>query len=149
MEKLAVVRIMSIIKKRGGAKAIIKSLNLDKLYSCIIIDKTDSNMGMLKKVDNLLTYGEIDMDTLKALLKKRAMLSANKRYDWQGSSLDDFSASFVEGKQSLAALKLKEVFNLHPPIKGFERKGKKTPFALGGAFGYRGDKMNQLLKKMI
>jgi large subunit ribosomal protein L30 len=41
------------------------------------------------------------------------------------------------------------MFNLHPPIKGFEKKGKKAPFSLKGAFGYRGKEINNLLERMI
>lgn len=149
MEKVCVVRIMSALKKRGDAQSTIKSLRLNKLHSCTIIDKTDANIGMLKKVDNLITYGELDEDSLKALLKRRAMVSKNKRYEWQENALDDFAAAFLSGKKTLKDLNIKEVFSLHPPTKGFERKGKKTPFNLGGAFGYRGDKINLLLKRMI
>lgn len=149
MEKLCVVRIISILKKSGSAQSIMGSLNLKKLYSCTLLDKTKSNLGMLKKIDNLVTYGEIDAETLKALLARRAMVSSKKRYEWQGSSLDDFTKAFLDGKQSFDDIKIKSVFNLHPPIKGFERRGKKTPFNLKGAFGYRGAEINKLLKRMI
>jgi len=40
-------------------------------------------------------------------------------------------------------------FTLQPPRGGFERKGIKTPYASKGALGYRGDKINELIKKMI
>lgn len=40
-------------------------------------------------------------------------------------------------------------FALQPPRGGFERKGIKTPYASKGALGYRGDKINELIKKMI
>ena len=44
---------------------------------------------------------------------------------------------------------MKPFFRLHPPRKGFERKGIKMPFKLGGVLGPRGDKINNLIKKMI
>jgi large subunit ribosomal protein L30 len=40
-------------------------------------------------------------------------------------------------------------FNLNPPRKGYGRKGIKLPFAKGGASGYRGDKINELIGRMI
>jgi large subunit ribosomal protein L30 len=40
-------------------------------------------------------------------------------------------------------------YALPPPRGGFERKGTKTPYASKGALGYRGEKINDLLKKMI
>ena len=41
------------------------------------------------------------------------------------------------------------VYNLPPPLKGYGRKGIKMPFAKGGALGERGEKINDLLKRMI
>jgi large subunit ribosomal protein L30 len=42
---------------------------------------------------------------------------------------------------------VKPVFRLHPPRKGYENI-KKT-FAESGTLGYRGDKIGDLIKKMI
>ncbi|MCL5009384.1 MAG: 50S ribosomal protein L30 [Candidatus Parvarchaeota archaeon] len=149
MEKLCVVRIASIVKKGGNVKDSSNALKLNKLYSCTLLEKNESNLKMLERIDNIVTYGEIDKDTLKALLKKRGMVSAKNKYEWDDNSLEEFCDSFLEGKRSLSDLKINNTFKLHPPIKGFERKGKKTPFSLGGAFGYRGNNINQLLKRMI
>jgi len=41
------------------------------------------------------------------------------------------------------------VYKLHPPIKGFERKGIKKDYSIGGALGYRKDKIVSLIKRMI
>ncbi|MFT4303249.1 MAG: uL30 family ribosomal protein [Candidatus Woesearchaeota archaeon] len=41
-----------------------------------------------------------------------------------------------------------KVYTLHPPRGGFERKGIKKAFSVGGALGYRGEKINNLLLKM-
>ena len=40
-------------------------------------------------------------------------------------------------------------FRLNPPRGGFERKGIKVSFNSGGALGYRGEKINSLIKKML
>jgi large subunit ribosomal protein L30 len=40
-------------------------------------------------------------------------------------------------------------YALHPPRGGLERRGTKVPYASKGALGYRGDKINELIKKMI
>ena len=42
-----------------------------------------------------------------------------------------------------------KTFRLSPPLKGYERKGTKKPFKLGGALGNRGEKINDLIKRMI
>jgi large subunit ribosomal protein L30 len=41
------------------------------------------------------------------------------------------------------------VFRLNPPKGGFERKGVKKSFKIGGALGNRKEKINELIKKMV
>jgi len=40
-------------------------------------------------------------------------------------------------------------YTLSPPKGGIERKGTKVPYSSKGALGYRGEKMGELLKKMM
>jgi large subunit ribosomal protein L30 len=40
-------------------------------------------------------------------------------------------------------------FAMQPPRKGYGRKGVKMPFSNGGALGNRGDKINDLLLRMV
>lgn len=49
----------------------------------------------------------------------------------------------------LDSRKKNKFYALCPPKKGFARKGIKMPFNKKGALGYRGDKINDLLKRMI
>jgi large subunit ribosomal protein L30 len=59
------------------------------------------------------------------------------------------------GEVSEETLKLLEprkkgkFYALPPPRKGFERKGIKMPFNKSGALGYRGDKINGLLARIV
>lgn len=39
--------------------------------------------------------------------------------------------------------------HLHPPRGGYGKKGIKKPFAQGGALGARGEKMDDLVKRML
>lgn len=43
----------------------------------------------------------------------------------------------------------KKFYRLAPPRKGFERKGIKKSFSVGGALGYRGEKINELITRMV
>ncbi len=149
MEKLCVIRIRSSVKKSASIGAVIKNLDLHKLYSCVLLDNSPSNLGMIKKAESVLTYGEINNETLKKLLLKRARLSNRKKYEWQDAQLDETVQGLLSGNSSLEDAKIKRVFNLHPPIKGFERRGKKTPYSSKGVFGYRGANINDLLERMI
>jgi len=43
----------------------------------------------------------------------------------------------------------KKFFRLHPPRGGFERKGTKKSFKEEGSLGDRGEKINDLIKRMV
>ena len=45
--------------------------------------------------------------------------------------------------------KIRKNFRLNSPRKGYGRKGIKVSFNEGGALGYRGNKINDLIKRMI
>ena len=127
VKQIAAVRIRGLIRIK---KEVVNTLNMLKLYRknyCIILQSTPSILGMLKKVKDYITWGEINDETLKLLREKRL----DKTKDKQGNVVE------------------KKFFRLHPPRKGFARKGTKIPFKMGGALGYRGDKINDLLKRMI
>lgn len=42
-----------------------------------------------------------------------------------------------------------KVYHLCPPRGGYEKKGTKIPFSLGGAYGYRGPEINRLIERML
>ena len=61
-----------------------------------------------------------------------------------------FARALAAGEAKLRDVKgLKPVFRLNPPRGGFERRGIKKPRSLGGALGYRGDKIKELLGRMV
>ncbi|MCH8329067.1 MAG: 50S ribosomal protein L30, partial [Nanoarchaeota archaeon] len=45
--------------------------------------------------------------------------------------------------------RIKKIFRLNSPKKGYGRKGVKISFTKGGALGYRGDKIKDLILRMI
>ncbi|MGC9310120.1 MAG: uL30 family ribosomal protein [Candidatus Aenigmatarchaeota archaeon] len=120
MTKIAAVRIRGRFNIRGEVEDTLDMLGLKSNNSCIIIEDTPNNMGMIKKVKDYITYGEISEDTLKALLKKKA---PSKKTD------------------------AKIVFNLPNPKKGFT--DIKRGFNQKGDLGYRGDKINEFLGRVV
>ena len=124
---LVVVRIRGITGIKTGIKDSLTMLRLHKKHACVVIPNNDANWGMCKKVKDFVTWGEIDDDTLKLLKEKRTKMTVDK----DGKEID------------------KKFYSLHPPVGGFERKGIKVAFGVGGALGYRGAKINDLVKRMI
>ena len=55
----------------------------------------------------------------------------------------------AETDAKLAKKMIEGVARLNPPRKGFGRKGIKKPFTMGGALGNRGEKMDDLVMRMI
>jgi len=142
MKKIAIVRVRGSVNLR---KEIKNTLNLLRLYRknyCVIVEDNPSYKGMIKKVKDYVTYGEIDDETYKELIEKRGEEYKGREKDRKGK-INYKKFILIENK------KIKPFFRLNPPRKGFGRKGIKVGFKAKGALGYRGDKINDLLKRMI
>jgi large subunit ribosomal protein L30 len=154
--RIAVIRIRGIIGVDKKIEDTFKKLKLYRKNTCVVITNNSVYLGMLNKIKDYSTWGEIDEGTFKQLLIGRGRLPGNKQltaeYVKEKSSLgvDEFVRSFFEFKKEIRAIPgVKVFFRLGMPRKGFERKGIKYPFSLGGVLGYRKDKINDLLKRMI
>ncbi|MFX1474046.1 MAG: 50S ribosomal protein L30 [Promethearchaeota archaeon] len=153
--RIAVIRLRSSIGLRQDVKETLLTLNLSRVNHAVVIDKRASYLGMLQKVKDAVTWGELDAATLTRLLQKRGRLEGNRRLtdDYitrrtKYKSIEEFAASLLAFKAELADVpKLKKVFRLHPPSKGF-RGSIKLPFQNSGELGYRGSEINLLLKRM-
>lgn len=121
-EKIAVIRIRGVNKKGKEKNDTLDMLKLYRKNFCVILEKTPSMMGMVKKVSDCVTWGEVDNSVVKELEEKR-------------------------GEKTEKGIK--RFFRLNNPKGGFERKGIKMPFSEGGVLGYRGKKINDLIKRML
>ncbi|MDD5649978.1 MAG: 50S ribosomal protein L30 [Candidatus Nanoarchaeia archaeon] len=153
---------LAVIQVRGGLgmkKPIKDTLNLLRIYkknSCAVVSAKPSYIGMLELIKDFVTWGEIDKETFKLLLLKRGRLPGNQplteEYIKKSTNLtiDQFAEQFVNDKKELKDIPgLKSFFRLTPPVKGFENKGVKRPFSMGGALGYRKEKINELIQRML
>lgn len=153
---IAVVRIRGEIGISPHIKDCLNLMKLHRKHRLILARNTPSMRGMINKVKDYCTFGEIDAKTIEKILTKRGKLPGNKdlteEYIKKVSKSDTktFSKAMSEGKANLKDLTgVKTFFKLHPPLGGFERMGIKKPYARGGSLGYRGKDMNVLVKKMI
>lgn len=129
--KLAIVLVRGMVKVVKPVKETLMMLNLHRKNHCVVIDDTPTYRGMLFRVKDYVTWGEIDDATFAQLVQKRGQLSI------RGKALE------IDGK------KYKRYFALNPPRKGFGRKGVKVAFKKGGALGERNEKINDLVKRML
>jgi|SRR3989344_3631991 len=155
-KKIAIIRIRGTQGLRSEARNTFKILRLYKKNYCTVIENTPDYIGMLNKIKDYATWGEIDEKTFKNLIEKRGKIMGDKRltsdYLKQKTHLDfdAFTKEFFSSSKKLKDIPgLKCFFRLAPPLKGFERKGIKQPFSMGGVLGYRKEKINNLLERMI
>lgn len=156
MTKIAIIRIAGEQGLNEKIKTTFKLLNLHKKYTCVIVSNTPQLEGMLRVIKDNVTWGEVDKETIALLLEKRGRLPGNKQItseyikDKIKLDLNKFAEELFSGKNKMKDVDgLKPFFRLMPPRKGFERKGTKRHFSIGGALGYRKDKINDLIQRMI
>ena len=122
MTKIAIIRLRGTNDVKKDVENTMIMLHLHKKHTCSVYPQTDALMGMLDKCKDYTTFGELDEETYNLLVDKRGIKKDGK---------------------------LTNYFHLSPPRGGFEKGGIKTPFMMKGALGYRKEKINALIKKMV
>ncbi len=138
----AVIRIRGNVSVSPKIKKTFELLNLKTANHMSVWPENKQALKMIKIVENYSTFGTIDEATLKEVVEKKGKAIEGK--------LDSGKVvkGLIEGKKA-KELNLKNCFKLSPPKKGFERKGIKKPYTLGGALGNRKEKINELIKRMM
>jgi len=118
--KIAVVMIRGLIGARREVRDTFKMLNLERKHSCALIPDSKEVRCMLEKVKDYATWGEVDAEVEK--------------------KLESASKHVKKGRV---------IYRLKPPRKGFGKNGLKASYKKGGALGYRGPAINELLERML
>ncbi|MEM2027241.1 MAG: 50S ribosomal protein L30 [Candidatus Bathyarchaeia archaeon] len=152
---LAVVRVRGTVNVRKDVEDTLRMLNLTHNCHATLIDNRPSYLGMLQKVQNQVTWGEVSKEVIAMLLKKRGRIIGNKRLTDEYAqklgfqSLGDLADAIYSLKVEFNKLPgIKPVFRLKPPSGGYKGSIKKS-WVSGGVTGYRGEAINDLLKRMI
>jgi large subunit ribosomal protein L30 len=141
-KKLAIVLVRGLVGLNQRVRDTLQMLRLHRKNNCVIVSDDPIMRGMLQKVKDVVTWGEVNEDTFKKLVDQRGREFLARVKDSKGK----YS---YNGFFELNGKKYHKMFALNPPRKGFGRKGIKTPFTMGGALGYRGEKMDDLIARMI
>ncbi len=150
MSKLAVVLVRGFVNMSSDVRRTLDLLRLKRKFACVVVDDNEMYRGMLKKVKDYVTYGKITKDTFLKLLETRGKVVGDKPIDKKMAK--EVAEKYFNNKIKLRDFvdyNLKPFFRLHPPRKGFERGGIKKPYQKGGALGYRGEAMNDLILRML
>ncbi|MGB9714050.1 MAG: 50S ribosomal protein L30 [Candidatus Bathyarchaeales archaeon] len=152
---LAVVRVRGTISASKEVRETLKMLHLTRNNYAVLIDNRPSFLGMLKTAQSFITWGEASEETVHLLMKEKGELVGKKRLTDEYAqkisykSLEELADAVFSCRAEYWKLpNIKPVFRLHPPTKGFKGKIKKS-YGMGGELGYRGEKINELIKRMI
>jgi large subunit ribosomal protein L30 len=150
----AVIRVRGIPDVNRDVEATMKMLNITRVNHCSVVPENDTTKGMLQKAKDYITWGEIDEETLTEMIKVRGRLSGDARItDEFLAENSEFKTVGMLSKAILGDYRLRDiegakpVFRLHPPKKGYE--GNKRSYRNGGALGYRGNAINDLIRRML
>ncbi|MCD6432244.1 50S ribosomal protein L30 [Candidatus Bathyarchaeota archaeon] len=152
---MVAVRVRGVISAPKQVRETLEMLNLKRNNYAVLIDNRPSFLGMLKTAQNFITWGEASKETVRMLIKERGRTLGNKRLTDEYAqkigykSLDELAQAVFNCQLKYWKLpNIQPVFKLHPPKKGFKGKIKRA-YGAGGELGYRGEKINELIKRMI
>ena len=133
----------------------LQMLHLTRNNYAVLIDSRPSFLGMITTVKDYVTYGEASKETITALIKEKARLAGDKKLTDEYAqkvgykSIEELAQAVFDSHVEYWKLtNIQPVFRLHPPSKGFKGKIKRS-YGSGGELGYRGDKINELLNRML
>ena len=151
---LAVVRVRGIPTASSDIRRTLDMLHLCRTSHATLLDDRPAYIGMLRTAQHYVTWGEITKETLAALIKEKGRLMGDEKLTDEYAqkagykTLDDLAEAIYKTEVDYKSLQgIKPVFRLHPPSKGYRGQVKKS-YRMGGATGYRGEAINDLIKRM-
>lgn len=138
---IAIIRIAGKVKIKKKVEETLSRLRLKRKYVCVLINKEDKvKMGMLKKVKDHVSYGEIEKGVLIRLIEKRG-----KREDKGKIENAEKIVAGIEKGKKLDEEGLKPFFRLHPPRGGLKSSRKHFPRGVLG----KNKEINKLIERML
>jgi large subunit ribosomal protein L30 len=152
---ICAVRVRGTVRASRDVRETLQMLRLTRNNYAVLIDNRQSFIGMLKGAQNFITWGEASKEIVDMLIRKKGKLAGNKKLTEEYAqtanfkSLDELAEAIFNCSVEYRKLpNMQPVFKLHPPTKGFKGKIKKN-YGTGGELGYRGEKINELIERMV
>jgi large subunit ribosomal protein L30 len=148
-----VVRVRGTIHARHDVVETLRYLHLNRPNHATVVAEAASFRGMLTTVQGYVTWGEADPETVGLLLAQRGETAHGHRLTeatlpevGKDARIPELAASVSEhGIARVAGLQ--PLFRLKAPKGGW--RSTKKPYTLGGALGYRGRAINDLVRRMV
>ena len=147
---IAVIRISGQVEIRKDVAETLNRLLLKRKYHCVAVQEKPELLGMVKKVNNFVAFGNIDKEMLVKLIEKRGKLiksinAKNKKENRGKIDASKIASEIMDKGKKLSDLGLKPFFRLHPPRGGIK---SKVHFPKG-VLGNHKEKINKLLERML
>jgi large subunit ribosomal protein L30 len=148
-----VVRIRGIVNIPSWADKTLENLNLRKKFNATLVSENNQNLGMLRKVKDIVAWKSVDESIIKELLEKRGRKKGlhsvkDSNHSSNNKTIADLATVIHKNNISLSELEdLKPWFSLSPPKGGFKRK-TKTQYTQKGTLGENSELIN-LVRRMI
>jgi len=146
-----IVRVRGTIHARRDVTETLRQLHLTRANHATVVPESPTFRGMIIKVQGYVTWGEADPTAMGKLLEARGELTDGQRVSPEtlgpvGTDLATLSKVVADGGLPKSTA-LKPLFRLRAPRGGW--RSTKKPFTRGGALGYRGGKINELVQRML
>ncbi|OGS47206.1 MAG: 50S ribosomal protein L30 [Euryarchaeota archaeon RBG_16_67_27] len=152
---LAVVRLRGKHDLPDPVRDTLRMLRLTRQNHCVVVPADATTKGMLQRVKDQVTWGELDAEVLAKLLLRRGRSVGDRPIDdafvkahSPFKSIWDLSQAIAKGEAALRDVAgLRPILRLHPAVGGL--RGIKRGYNDGGDLGYRGKAINDLLLRMV
>ncbi len=152
-----VIRARSDRTVERSIRETLGHLNLTRVNHAVLIPENETYAGMLQKVKDFVTWGEVSAESVAGLIRDRGRLIGDKpvkdadvKNATDYKNIDTFAAAIASGEATTKDMEtLKRVFRLHPPRGSKGWGGIKRHFTVGGALGFRGDAIEELASRMM
>jgi large subunit ribosomal protein L30 len=151
---ILIIRLRGVQNLNPKTKDTLKYMRLNRVNHAVVLPESETTKGMLQVGKDYVTWGEVDAKTLASVIKTRGRLVGDKpitdAHVAKGTpfkTIDALADAIVSGKFHYKDVPdVKPIFRLHPAKQGLE--GIKRSVQVGGALGYRGPGINELLGRM-
>ncbi|HKL23464.1 MAG TPA: uL30 family ribosomal protein [Candidatus Nanoarchaeia archaeon] len=132
---ICVIRIKGQVGLNKDVKETLNRLKIRRKFAARVFENPSAvEIGMINRVRNFVSFGEISTETHKKLIDARGQMQKNK------SSTSPSKESRTKDNEG----KLKPFFRLHPPRGGANMKLHYPKGVLG-----ENKKMDELIQKML
>lgn len=151
----AVIRVRGTVNVKPNIKMTMRLLRLNRTNHCVLVQENPVSKGMLQIIKDYTTWGEINKETLSKLISSRGMLVGDKpvtdeylKSATSYSSIEKLSEAILDNTVKYKDItEVKPLFRLNPPKKGY--RTVKRSFVNRGSLGYRKEKINALIERML